>query len=538
MTALRVGQVMMWDGRLWTNAEIGEGLPAYDVQVYGATADEEADQSDYITDALTAAAGKPVTGNSKTYFVSGSFTLPANAWLQDITIKQLDPDGAGNVRTLTSSSVDNIKLIRVKVDRNGDGTNGALATDAGIWIEGGTGHYFQDVEVYGDDMGSGFTVQSASKFVVNRLHVHDMNYSLGSDPGDDRIQGFWFNICSNFTLVDSTVHDLGGNFGAGATTRYTRNAFGDCFDFTVVNHRAWNIDQGSDMTGSGGNTNFQVVGGLCHDCFTYGFKFANSARNGSVTGATAIRCGASGFVVQGPNAVVDIKTSNILFENCTAIDTGSSGYWGSLATVAGFRVQEGSESDETRNIRFVNCRSIDEQDTPTTEYGIHNEVSSYNEVIDFESLGHIDGAIGGTWRTIKNLRQTHVRASRSVNEDTGAGVAEVIVFDTEAVDTQSEYNNATGVYTANCTRRIRVTAVVRWDSSDGDSYTLRIRRGGTVKAEVIQNADGATQSMIVSDTFQMDAADTIDIQVVQNNGTRAYFGSAEGERTYLTIDEV
>ena len=87
----------------------------------------------------------------------------------------------------------NIKLVRVKVNRNGDGTNGNDAFDAaGIYIIGGSGHHFEDIEVWGDDKGSGFVVWQASNFDVVRLHVHDIRYSRSTDPGDDRVQGFWF----------------------------------------------------------------------------------------------------------------------------------------------------------------------------------------------------------------------------------------------------------------------------------------------------------------------------------------------------------
>jgi hypothetical protein len=371
-----------------------------------------------ILSALAAAiaAGRPVTGASRTYAVSGDMVLPANAQLQDITLKQLSPGGRDR-RTLTSNHGDNIKLVRVKVNRNGDGTNGDDEFHAaGIYVIGGSRHYFEDVEVWGADKGTGFVVSEASNFDVVRLHVHDIKYSLSSDPGDDRVQGFWFNACSDFRVIAPKVHDLGGGYGSGYTTKYSRNAFGGCSNFSLIDAQVWNVDQGIDFTGSSGNRNFRVLGGSARDCYSVGFKFANSARGGVVVGATTERCDLYGFFAAGPaEPNLPIKTGDITFVDCLALDTGSARRWIGTSGIrpAGFAV-EVNDFDHTISplgVRFVNCTALDRQQTPTMKYGFVNEVTPpsdgrYNECINCVSIGHTKSPTKGMHRAFCQVKLT------------------------------------------------------------------------------------------------------------------------------------
>jgi hypothetical protein len=383
----------------------------------GASGDQSA-----ILSALAAAiaAGRPLTGESRTYAVHGDMVLPANTQLQDITLKQLSPGGQAR-RTLTSNHGNAIKLVRVKVNRNGDGTNGDDSFHAaGIYIIGGSRHYFEDVEVWGDDKGTGFVVSEASNFDVVRLHVHDIKYSLKSDPGDDRVQGFWFNACSNFRVISPKVHDLGGDYGSGYTTKWSRNPFGGCSNFSLIDAQVWNVDQGIDFTGSHGNTNFQVIGGTARDCYSVGFKFANSARGGVVVGATTERCDLYGFFASGPSEhKLPIKTGDITFVDCLALDTGSAGRWIGTSEMrpAGFAV-EANDFDRTISplgIRFVNCTALDRQQTPTMKHGFMNEIpppsdGRYNECINCVSIGHTSSPTRNMHRAFCHAKLTALQA--------------------------------------------------------------------------------------------------------------------------------
>lgn len=362
------------------------------------------------------AASRPVTGAGRTYAVHGDVVLPANAQLQDITLKQLSPGGNAR-RTLTSNHGNNIKLVRVKVNRNGDGTNGDDTFHAaGIYIIGGSRHHFEDVEVWGDDKGTGFVVFEASNFDVVRLHVHDIKYSMKSDPGDDRVQGFWFNSCFDFRVIAPKVHDLGGDYRSGYTTKWSRNAFGGCSNFSLIDAQVWNVDQAIDFTGSAGNRNFRVLGGSTRDCYSVGFKFANSARGGVIVGATTERCDLYGFFVAGPGEPkLEIKSGDITFVDCLALDTGSAGRWIGTSGIrpAGFAVEvnDFDQGVSPLGIRFVNCTALDRQPTPTMKYGFVNEVSApadgrYNECINCVSIGHTSSPTRNMHRAFCQVKLT------------------------------------------------------------------------------------------------------------------------------------
>ncbi len=375
---------------------------------YGAVGDGTANDKPALLLAITAgiAAGLPVHGCGRTYGVSGNLELVANAWLDHVDLKQLAPGGAGDVRTLTSDGADNIRLVSVTVDRNGDGTNGTINDDAGIYISGGTGHYFEDVEVFGDDMGTGFSVQSASNFDAVRVHVHDMNYNLVSEPADDSVQGLWFNNCTDFRVTAPKAHDLGGDWGAGATFRYSRGiVFSGCNDWTCTDASGKNIDQGLDITGSAGNESWSVIGGVMADCFSAGWKAANTGRDGIFNGCTAERCGQAGFIFSGPASAGLTKfTGEITVIGCQANDTGID-FWLASQDVAGFRIVN-SDFDPTtcKNIHFIGCRAYDRRGGGAKmEYGFHNANTGENAAVDCHSIGHTVSEFGGTWKRLGSL---------------------------------------------------------------------------------------------------------------------------------------
>lgn len=489
-----------------------------DPRSYGALGTGAADDKAALLLAIAAgvAAGKPVIGNGATYGIAGNLTLIAGAWLQDTSFKQLTP-GAGNVRTLTSSGGNNIRLVRVTVNRNGNGTNGTISTDAGIYISGGTGHYFEEVEVYGDDMGTGIVVTSASDFEMVRAYVHDIRYVLGADPGDDRVQGIWFVSCSDFTHTDTKAHGFGGNFGAGATQRYSRGiAYGDCNDFTVVNARAWDVDQGHDVTGGpAANERFSITGGLMRDCKTYGWKFANTARDATVTGAIAEQCGLAGFEVSG-GTMLATNTCDIDFNGCVAYDTGSNGYW---PNSRGFDISDNAATaGATRGIRFLNCKAHDRQAAPTMTRGFLNDTVAnadgrYNEVINCRSIGHTVAAFSG-------MNQARVDVARSAVSVPNSAWT-MVAWDTET-DLGAMYSPSSGQIFARRAGIYQISVGIEFVANAVGQRGVRLTEaGGAQILGAIQLVDAAAAGVTelnVSWTKNMVAGDEIRVEVWQSSG--------------------
>lgn len=501
--------------------------------LFGAAGNGVTSDNAAILNAITAAiaANKPVNGLGKTYAITGNLTLVSNAWLQDIKCKQLTP-GAGTVRTLTSAGGNNIKLVRVTVDRNGDGTNGAHQVDAGIYIDGGSGHYFEDVEVYGDDIGSGFALHDATDCELVGVYTHDIKYLLGADPGNDRVQGIHISGCTRVRLRNCRSNDIGGNFGGGYTLRYSR---GYCYsgntDVQVLGCRTNNVDQGNDTTGGVGNQRFLFSDCYAGDCLTYGFKFANTARDGQVNNCLAERCALSGFIVSGPTGagMTSVATSDIQFTGCVAYDTGYVGLPGTPVAggKVGFRVSNGTfDLDTTRGIRFVGCKAHDRQATRTMANGYSNDVTAgldgsgyanYNEAVGCVSIGNLGAAF-------QDMHQPRCEVSRvavqsipnnawtavdwTADVDLGAMHDNVTANSNVYVRRDGNYRSTWGVvFAANATgqRGVRIlkdgsvipgTTVLVNAASAGEtalstSWPLEMSTGANLRIEVFQNSGGA-----------------------------------------------
>lgn len=415
---------------------------------FGAVGNGTANDTAAVTAAI--ATGKRVVGDpKKTYAVSGNITLPTGADLQDIRFKQLTHTG-GDRRTLYANSVSGVKLRRVAVDRNGDGTYGSMNGDSGIWISGGSGHLLEDVEVFGDDMGNGITIVGATDFVVTRPYIHDIDYSLGSNPGDDRVQGLYLLNCSGFTVSGQRIQDLGGNYGSGYTTRYSRGlSLGGCSDFTIGAGVVQRVDQGYDVTGSGGNHEFTFSGAHAVDCYTYGFKGANTPINGTYIGCTAKRCGYASFVANGAAENGLPSARYVTFIACKSIDVGSNGAW-TANNPTGFLVLQGAfDLTRPRPVRFIACEATDGQTVKTMKYGFRNQVAAtaygqpMNECINCISENHTIAAFSGfafpackvklsaaqsiSNNTTTNINWTAEQYDGAVMHDTGSNTDQVRV---------------------------------------------------------------------------------------------------------------
>ena len=493
---------------------------------FGATGDGVTDDTAEIAAAL--ATGKRVFGDpSKTYAVTGAITLAANAWLEDVSLKQLAPAAASSLRTIASSGVNNITLRNVKVNRNGDGTAGAIGTAAGIWLSGGSGHLLDRVEVYGDDMGSGIVIEgNASNFICRDLYVHDIDYSLGSSPGDDRVQGVWFNNCTDFQVIGGRVMTLGGNFGSGATTRYSRGwVFGGCSRYSVQGARVRDVDQGFDNTGSAGNQQFSFDGCIAYQAYSYGFKVANSGSDGRFTGCVAHRCGYAGFVVNGPSEAGTPNPENITFVGCLAKDAGYNGAW-TANNPAGFLILQGSFlTTYPRGIRFIACEAIDEQGSPTMVDGFRNQIGVSGANHDFNEAVHCT-VRGATTNRFNGMNAPHVRCKRSAVQSVPSGAYTSVNWTAEDADYAGMHDTAsntelvtirrTGLYScksqlsfaANATgsRRLRFlvngvtlipTEFAEWTPTSGSpcyvfgAVDIHLKAGDTVRVEAFQNSGGA-----------------------------------------------
>lgn len=383
--------------------------------------------------------GFTLTGDGKVYGFSGKLSLPSNLNLWDAEIKQLLPGASLSVITIEANVVNNLDLRRVKVNRNGDGTNGGLLNASGangamnsaygMAFIGGVGHHFEDLEVYGNDSGTGILFrQIGESSRIIRPYAHDIGYSRTA-ASDDQVQGITFDQCTRVPIEDPRAINLTGIINGVASRRWTRGiSIGASIGLTVQAPYVEHADQGVDITGGPTpNRECVVTDPVVRDIWTWGGKMANTARRCSMRNGRAYDCGV-GFVASPNSALTsDVTTDDSDFTDCVSYNAGSNGQ--AVITSAGFRVLQTAATAQgrARNIRFVRCKAIDEQAVKTMQYGFMSEITDVSVapvMIDCESIGHVTAAINGTFKSINGVgtvQQTSGLATGASMEFTTSG---------------------------------------------------------------------------------------------------------------------
>ncbi len=341
---------------------------------FGARGDGVSDDTQALARAL--ASGAALDGGGRTYGVAGPRVADsAFRGLADCTLRQLQR--ADHLRTLEIRGARGFRLTNVEVIRGDQDDEALIQRDmqlnAGIWIENGAEFHLDQVRVKGGGIGTGLVIVQSHGFQVVEARVSQIHYRLKARPADDMLQGLWINRSSSFDLVHPVVSDLGGHDDQGFSRDNNRAiAISGSSDFRLHDLDVSQCGQGLDVTGAEGDHDFQVIGGHASDCFSWGFKFANSAQRGKVTGAVAERCGLGGFVVSGRSKLTDPTPEDIEIADCQAVDCGVAGV---NRTMFGFGVLRARpDPDYPRRVRFVRCTAIDRRTPPGMKWGFFNEI--------------------------------------------------------------------------------------------------------------------------------------------------------------------
>lgn len=494
------------------------------------------------------AAGVPLTGAGLTYGVNGNLSIPAGTDLEDATFKQLDHNDP-NRKTLYANGVNNVRLVRVKVDRNGDGTGGGLSTAAGIWIQGGEGHHLEDCEAYGADKGSGIVFSGASDFKLIRPYVHDITYTAAVLPSDDLAQGIMILAGINFEVVDPRIEHVGGIVAGNF-----RRAFGRMMpiglgsrDYKIIGGNLSDGDVGLDLTGSIGNHRFSVIGLVVKDVETWGVKVSNYNRFGKIIGCHVYRAGSAGFVGSGPTVNVDPDTTvpemlpqMVDFISCGAWDTGYGNTGRGTSQPAGFLIIPGAASsyqDYPRGYRVINSDAVDNQAVKTQYHGFRNEISfggaPLNEVINCRSDGY---AVGGGHST--GWHYPAASANRTSTQSLTNATATTIDLDLDVFDGAAMHSTVTNNSTIFVPRpgSYRIDAAVRFDENATGQRVLQIFVGGVAQSHLVAVqpgvASGDTTCVINGLVYIGDVTGGISMKAQQNSG-----GSLNVTYAILTVSE-
>ena len=333
MTALRTGQVMMWNGSLWVNAEIGEAADQYDVTLYGATGDGTTDDRAAVQSALTAA-NASAAGGGTVFFPAGTYALASAISLTSNIKLLLDHKAKLFLKNSSDSHVISIASGASRVAVVGgeiDGNKGNNAGGHGITV-GASGATFvtvQDCYIHDCDQdGVRFTGTLCEHVVVSGCSF-DANGTAGL-TSDSTIQHFsWVNN----TARDNGTHGIGliGIGKHGTISGNVSEGSGIADNFTGYN---------------ASNDHLTVTGNVSRGGANHGIHFGGSnlviadnvvdvpAQSGIVVridGSTAVvNVVVSGNVIDSPVAGVGIwcdKMTEFSITGNTVVGSASHGIW-------------------------------------------------------------------------------------------------------------------------------------------------------------------------------------------------------------------
>jgi hypothetical protein len=456
----------------------------------------------------------------KVYAIDGDLTLPVRVGIKDADFLQINP--AANTKTLVSLANVHCELENVEVNRGTNKNAGSLSGSSGFWIVGGVVRG-RDISATGNGFGSGMSFHQFTDLIIYSPLVYDTfaGDSSTSAITDDVFQGFWLNQGEKAQVYALNVKNTTIQWtGQAATTQYNRGvAVGGTKDFTFHGGVVDTVGQGWDFTGDQFTTRFSVFGAHAKNCYSWGFKAANTVTSGRYFGCHTYRADLGGFVASPPSATVANPvaeyTQNIVYTGCTATETGTVGNWAGIATICGFRTQTNATYPTyPQGIKWVDCLS----DSTTVQFGFFNEVSiggsttnNWVEEMGCRSVGHTTAAFRG-------LNTAYLERNRATNQTIPNNTATLISYN----DTIYDGFNGTTSATLHTIRRDGLYTVNAYAEISGNASGIRriqinVNGAAGVRRTYPPSASGTT--MGINDTKKYSAGDTIEIIVLQDSGS-------------------
>lgn len=490
------------------------------------------------------ATGLRVQGNpSLVYGIDGTMTICTSgnsAWIARCRFRQMNPADAAR-RTLYASGGDQVVLEDVKVDRAGDGAGGSISDAAGVWIANVTRVFAADLEVYGNDKGTGVLFANCDNVVARGLYVHDIRGGNASHATitDDIVCGISVLGCDRVYLENPRVDNLTTQWsGQAKWRRWTRGiAFGQGADgsrrVTIVAPMVDGTDQAVDITGGGNVRHGCIVGGYLKDPMTYGIKFANNPQFWTVVGIVSEGAGRCCAVVSG-NAALSPQTSKIMFIGCHFLAPGrSTDYWRVTQgeDLSAARILNTATTDWPREILFRDC--IFDGAGGYMKYAIHNQAvlgGSGDQWVEQEGC-HVANRLSGG-RDYFGLHQGYAERVRNAAQSAANATWTDVSFDVVPFDRM-----ATTSLGATIVRLLRggvyvMTGSVYCDYAAGGSREVRLvrqRNGETSFTEVPGSYQrlpplGAGQMAFpVTAIVEGNAQTQVKLQVRQDSGSSVNF---------------
>ncbi len=518
--------------------------------------------------------GQIIDGQGLTYIVDGTVKPSSLVGLQNAKFNQVKSKATVNVDTLDFRDLSNYFLHNVKVHMgdeittlfSDDGNNGirlgGSQTDAGaasvttyaenIWVS--------KVEITGNGCGAGLHIRHAKNFVVDSPTVRDRISGATPDPTNDSQNGIQFNNCESFALFGHQVRNLKTRLSGTPTVKWTRGIlFAECRKFSVGVGTVREVDQGYDLSGAvidgtspstyQGNREFSLSGAVASLCNTWGFKFANVTHDGTISACVADYCGLAGFVVSTQDTAFALandsyRTQNLDFIGCKSINVlGTS--WASPGASYGFRVFGISGHGYPRGIRFKQCNTTDNQNTPTTQWGFFSDA----DLIRYPSVGYNKNS-ASYLESCDSLGVTSGHSSgigTNFCQISGTGTFSIATSGTfTAVDWNTDIVDATGLHNLasnNNTIYIKVPGEYRLEVSisfaanaTGNRQVRFLKNGGVINRSTGVSIPSAAVACVVTSFISVSLVpgDRISIEAYQNSGGALNIDRAE---SYLSVSK-
>lgn len=347
---------------------------------------------DQLPDLLAQLAACPVLdGSGATYEIAGDLVLPDGALLQNVNLIQLAPGATRKSISKTGGWIKGLK--NVSVHRGTDKSAGNINTSAGIYLCDVAGvEVFDEIDVTGDGKGCGIQMLEIHGPRLGKIRVHDMAYAGAATQ--EQIFGVWMNQCSDFQLDRVEVNRLGSDTGRfyqtdGVTVSGSVN-------FSITRPQISFCGEGIDLTGSVGNSRFEIIKGEITDCDAFSLKLANSASNGLIRQVKMARAGFSDFVASGPSQAGIARIENVTLYGCESLNPGND-HW-AASNITGFSIMTGSvDTSYPKGFSFLSCTATDTRPVKRMKWGFRNDCGTANRMANCTSTGHAIASVLGTF---------------------------------------------------------------------------------------------------------------------------------------------
>lgn len=395
----------------------------------------------------------------------------------------------------------------------------------------------QNCRFTGFGNGTRLSVRSCRGVIVTGNFVSGSQVAFSPDPTNDCQNGIDITQCIDAVVSDNRVYSLQTRLSGILTKRFSRGIlFTETRNSTVTGNQVSFVDQGFDFSGgwdavtnTNGNVGISVTGNEANDIYTYGFKFANVARDIAVSGCVARRFGLAGFVFSGSSTVIADTTKNtqrINVSGCHAADatgefsSNGRGFW-----VA----QQATSVGWPRGIQINNC-------TVSNTLAGNHLLRAFDNEVTYDGSSLLPNQINNCWGTGYTgalqvgfvpwrVELTGTAAQAIANSNTTS-----ITWDAETMDGWAGHTGSSATVTIALPGLYRVTFAGAFASNTTGFRRAKIQlNGGDVDGGTFTAApvNGDVTSLGGTVELTLAAGNTLRVDVFQNSGGNLDFNTQD-----------